>query len=70
MDLLTVAMHDLGHVLGHDHADGSVMDESIPLGTRRVWEDESLLNDEVDIGEVLVAAGLSAPAIDDYFAAT
>ncbi len=70
VDLLTVIMHELGHVLGYDHPDGGVMEESIPLGTRRVWDDESLLDDPADLSEVLDASGLSTPTVDDYFATT
>ncbi len=69
VDLLTVIMHEFGNALGHDHSDGGVMDESLPLGTRRVWDDESLLDDSGELGTLLDAADLATPAIDDYFAA-
>jgi hypothetical protein len=60
-DLLTAVLHELGHVLGSDHCDdGGVMDESLPLGTRRVWDDDSLLGDALDLSEVLDASGRSA----------
>ena len=37
MDLLTVVMHELGHVLGKDHADApNLMGEELPTGTRRL----------------------------------
>jgi hypothetical protein len=40
VDLLTVVLHEMGHVLGREHGDdGTVMDGTLPLGTRRVWED-------------------------------
>lgn len=34
MDLLTVLMHELGHVLGHEHDEGGVMAETLTAGTR------------------------------------
>ena len=33
VDLVAVLMHELGHVLGHDHADGGVMSETLAPGT-------------------------------------
>jgi hypothetical protein len=38
MDLLTAPDHELGHVLGHDHDEGSVMSETLPAGVRRTPE--------------------------------
>ncbi len=39
MDLLTVVMHELGHIVGRGHtSDGGLMDETLPLGTRRPWD--------------------------------
>jgi subtilisin-like proprotein convertase family protein len=35
MDLLSVVMHELGHVLGHDHDDEGVMAETLAPGTRQ-----------------------------------
>jgi PKD domain len=34
MDLLTVLMHEIGHVMGHDHDEGGVMAETLTEGTR------------------------------------
>jgi hypothetical protein len=45
VDLLTVVLHELGHVLGHEHADEGVMAETLPVGVRRVWDDYDLLFD-------------------------
>jgi hypothetical protein len=36
MDLLTVVMHELGHVLGRDHEEGGVMRSSLEAGVRAV----------------------------------
>lgn len=34
MDLLTVLMHEIGHVLGHEHDEAGVMAETLTAGTR------------------------------------
>ena len=34
MDLLTVLIHEIGHVLGHEHDEGGVMAETLTAGTR------------------------------------
>ena len=36
MDLLMVLEHELGHLLGHDHAQSGVMTETLPAGMRRM----------------------------------
>ncbi|MCG2684556.1 MAG: hypothetical protein L6306_13200, partial [Planctomycetales bacterium] len=34
-DLLTTVMHEMGHILGYNHADEGLMDDLLPLGARR-----------------------------------
>jgi subtilisin-like proprotein convertase family protein len=41
MDLLTVVMHELGHVLGYDHDDDGVMAEMLAAGVRRADVDHA-----------------------------
>ncbi|MEE8450603.1 MAG: Ig-like domain-containing protein, partial [Thermoguttaceae bacterium] len=38
-DLLTVVMHELGHVAGYQHDDSTLMDALLSLGTRRLPDD-------------------------------
>jgi hypothetical protein len=42
VDLLTVVFHELGHVLGYDHEDEGIMEDTLPLGMRRLWDDTEL----------------------------
>ena len=44
MGLLTALMHEMGHLLGHDHNEGGAMQQTLAAGTRiipdaeRVWD--------------------------------
>ena len=35
-DLLTVVLHELGHILGDNHELEGIMEDMLPLGTRRL----------------------------------
>jgi hypothetical protein len=69
-DLLTVVMHELGHVLGHPHEDRGVMEETLPLGTRRIWNDGSSLEGAADIDKVFTEPDLRPTVVDILFATT
>jgi hypothetical protein len=60
MDLLTVVMHELGHMLGYDHSDTGLMQPTLAAGVRSLWEDLRW-DDLMDDGE-------GESAIDDFFA--
>jgi hypothetical protein len=57
VDLLTVVMHELGHVLGAEHTESStLMDAALPPGTRRMTD------------EIVDLRPLDTNQVDDFFA--
>jgi hypothetical protein len=38
VDLLTAVMHEIGHVLGEEHADHGLMNDTLRPGVRALWE--------------------------------
>jgi hypothetical protein len=69
-DLLTAVLHELGHVFGYDHEDVGVMDDALPLGARRVWNNALFPDNDPDSDAWLNAPGLTPAAVDDFFATT
>jgi hypothetical protein len=64
MDLLTVLEHEIGHLLGHDHDEGGVMQETLDVGTRRTVDPVNLAAvDRVDAVFALFALDTDAPWI-------
>lgn len=47
-DLLTAVLHELGHLLDHDHDDSGLMQDSLPLGTRRLGSLPPTLEGAID----------------------
>ena len=61
VDLLTVVLHELGHVLGYGHADEGIMQDRLALGERRWWEAESdPWDDPYDVEDILAHEVLGA----------
>jgi hypothetical protein len=42
VDLLTVVLHELGHVLGYQHEDDGLMDETLSAGARWLPMEEAV----------------------------
>jgi hypothetical protein len=53
-DLLTVVLHELGHILGYGHEDEGIMCNTLPLGTRRLLLDA--FDESPDAGDCGTAA--------------
>jgi hypothetical protein len=70
-DLLTAIMHEMGHLLGHSHEDQGIMDDILPLGTRRFLGKDTPMSLE----NTTAGAGTPRPnefdreVIDEVFAA-
>jgi hypothetical protein len=69
MDLVTAVMHELGHVLGYDHAESGVMQDTLSLDARHIGEDGWLLDDPAKLVAPLDTADFSPAEVDKYFAA-
>ena len=67
-DLLLIVMHELAHVLGDDHDDEGVMQQTLLLGARRICSDGLFPDEATGFGQVCDAPGLTPAMVDDYFA--
>jgi hypothetical protein len=64
VDLLTVVLHELGHVLGYNHADEGIMQERLSLGERRLWDDvPDPWDDPHDLEDILARETLGAKLV-------
>ena len=63
-------MHELGHVLGHAHDKGGLMDDTLPLGTRRLPPDGfgAILDDLDRLDDLQQHEDVDAELIDETFA--
>jgi hypothetical protein len=60
LDLLTVVMHEMGHVLGKEHEDTGVMIDILPAGTRRTPGSAVSLSDWSGVDWFLVFVDLES----------
>ena len=71
-DLLTVVMHELGHVLGYEHSDAGLMQATLPAGVRRSLGRYPLANEaqeELDWETLLDDSATDQASLDACFAA-
>jgi len=72
MDLLTVVMHELAHVLGYDHSDSGLMRPTLEPGIRRLWQSHDPTDDDHELADwetLLDDQPLDETSLDAYFAA-
>jgi len=72
MDLLTVVMHELGHLLNYDHSDTGLMQPTLVPGIRRLFDTHESADDEcglLDWETLLDDQSLDDADLDAYFAA-
>jgi PAP2 superfamily len=66
MDLLTVLEHEVGHLLGYDHVDGGVMQETLGAGVRRTMGPTTMTaSDRLDGAPTLFSWSADTPWIDN-----
>jgi hypothetical protein len=65
MDLLTVLEHEVGHLLGYDHHDGGVMQQTLGAGIRRTMGSTAMTgSDRPDGAPTLFSWSADTPWID------
>jgi hypothetical protein len=68
MDLLTVLEHEVGHLLGYDHVDGGVMQETLGAGIRRTMGPTTMTaSDRLDGAPTLFSWSADTPWTDNGF---
>jgi hypothetical protein len=69
-DLLTTVLHELGHILGYDHDSHGIMEDTLSLGTRRVFSDDLTASpvDPYALDELPGRGHANTNAVDSAFA--